>query len=198
MSNARSPREVCSTTIGISGLIVVALCFACPARFSWQVQRRTARGESTNRLFAGRWILSAAAVEAARKRTYREPGVQSFSRAAASPGSSGWAAGDQLIEGVVRGDVLAQLPEPACLRSRSSSFAARRSSWACSSGTARRAARAASSSLGSIASAAMSALRTARAGAPAPRRAAPRRASSSVLPASCRKACLESRGARRM
>src|ERR1035437_6825863 len=50
MSNARSPREVCSTTIGTSGLIV-RLCFASPTGF---LQRRLA-GRS---LFGSRSSIS--------------------------------------------------------------------------------------------------------------------------------------------
>ena len=91
MSNARSPREVCSTTIGTSGLTVLA-SFASFARFLQQASDRPAWRESSNghrprRRFL-RWVLRTRFCGASRSRPggrSRVPWATSSLRASRRP-----------------------------------------------------------------------------------------------------------------
>src|SRR5437899_8795624 len=100
MSNARSPREVCSTTIGTSGLMVLAL-----------VSLR--RPDSSTRRLAGRPLIGWRPQTSWRERGRRLlggglGGPQALARLRLGDRDGGGAGGDQL-DRLAGGDVLAHL-----------------------------------------------------------------------------------------
>ena len=173
MSNARSPREVCSTTMGTSGLMVLA-SFRSRARIPARTKRwpRPSRAASLaiGRRAAGRLPAPRArgrrrAVTSPASRAREAPssarsgpGVHSLSRALACSTEIGVRVLGEQVDGGALGEVLAQVVEAPGL------LAAARAASRASCARARRRARSASStspSAGSMPSASTTAASTA-------------------------------------
>ena len=112
MSNARSPRDVCSTTIGISGLMVLAL-FRLPGSIP---PGKCKAAPPPSRVYQPALRRSSAVLDAVRCPMFggaQDPGVQSFSRAAARSGRDRDRRLDEALERLLGRDVVAQVLEAA-------------------------------------------------------------------------------------